>query len=750
MPRTRADRAIEPAAAEAACPDTVRQFGNNRSFDDDKKVRARAIAHVQHLMKVTTVEGMSDSNPYEDEPRRDYFFEELRQSPEAAAERALKMWPEDPAVDGREARSLALLTLMLMDHRGLLGEPSGEDEWTLVVEARRHYALWSSVCHDNDQDGYLPHHEIANNNIDEKNWNLLFSEQCLGLNDYCCYNDYGPDWYRGRHISEWPPDSPPPEPSPELPSMGDTTVTLLDLEADEAPAASPAPAPQPSVPAMADMRALVKRLMVSRGQRAAATAATASERLKQKSAHPALQKVSEPLQQEMLTYARTDFDADTSVGTITWNEVHGAEKAKEVTDEFFDSIRNPVNWGDGLNPKCCLLLAGPPGTGKTSVVKAAANEGKALSPEVLIFAPEAAALDHRDATKHAAKLTALFAVARACAPSIIFIDECDDLLSKHGGKIIGHLKTTIQDMANSSDKVLFIGATNHPDKIDGAILSRLGGVVELPLPDGDTRRRIIETALRGNEFSLQEEDWHEIEARTDGRDGRWLAHPSMGTLVRGVLKAVRKAKPKRAVTFADFKAVLDKAVLDDPAAAAAAAPAPASNGKRKADAATKPPRTADAAATKQPRLTTKAADDEASSSAAAAPAAARADANTAAASSSRAAAAEPPRAVPDVDAELCAELQAVLERLFTPDPASKVTRKRVYEVLESDGSAAWRKVPTREAAARGKHAPKAHALLEGALKNPPLCATVYHEGGSGSARRPEWFVKGIAIRKPAA
>ena len=79
-----------------------------------------------------------------------------------------------------------------------------------------------------------------------------------------------------------------------------------------------------------------------------------------------------------------------------------------MTDEFFDSIRNPVNWGDGVTAKCSLLLTGPPGTGKTSAVKAAANEGKAMHPEeVLIFAPEVAdLLNGKDATQTAAKLTA--------------------------------------------------------------------------------------------------------------------------------------------------------------------------------------------------------------------------------------------------------------------------------------------------------------------------------------------------------
>jgi len=383
------------------------------------------------------------------------------------------------------------------------------------------------------------------------------------------------------------------------------------------------------------------------------------------------------------------------------------------------------------------LLSGLSGTGKTSVVRAIANEGKVIG--VLVFAPKVAdLLEGKDATKHEARLTALFVVARACAPSIIFVDECDDLMNINGGRKINHLKTAIQKIGR--DRVLFIGVTNNPERIDKAIMSRFGDTVTLPLPDGDTRRKIIETALRGNEFCLQESDWKEILARTEGRDGRWLAHPSMGTLVRQVLGRVRDAD-RPAATLKDFRDVLDAVDAAGPAQAAAG-PAPAGDGKRKAAT------TGPAGGTVAPARRRSDGEGRAScSSSTAAPGGSALDATVSTTPTVSASTAAPEEAEPDH--QLCEEL----DKHYESEASGLVALKRVYQRLHLGRSEVWKRVPTYEAAGKGQHAPQAQKAVIAALmahfKLPADAVYLVKDREVikrvlGTDSKQAWIVRGIA------
>jgi len=137
--------------------------------------------------------------------------------------------------------------------------------------------------------------------------------------------------------------------------------------------------------------------------------------------------------------------------------------------------------------------------------------------------------------------------------------------------------------------VLFICATNHPSNIDPAIKSRLGDPIELPLPDTDTRRRIMQTALNGNELDMEEADWAAVTRATADKDGRWLAETLCREVACIVAREAGVSMEPRAIKLADFESVLGMKGGGSTSAAASLQALPASGALVAASAAAAPP-----------------------------------------------------------------------------------------------------------------------------------------------------------------
>ena len=288
--------------------------------------------------------------------------------------------------------------------------------------------------------------------------------------------------------------------------------------------------------------------------------------------------ISMTLREEMLKLVNPGFN-EVNGTAVTFADVHGADKVKEEAADFFAAVDNPMAWTGAAKPRRCLILEGKPGTGKTSAVRALITQALEQEKKFTFFVAEREHLVVSDVNKTCEKLKALFAVARALAPSIIFVDECHALLHQRGGARTDCLKNLITTlMAAQNCNVLFVGATNKRHEIDEALLSRLGDSIKLEVPTGEEgetwRRRVLETALKSNTYTLHgnepEDDWLEILKRTNGCDGRWLADHL-------VAKAARIAARDggRPITIHDFRMVLASAP-HAPAAAPATAAAPAS------------------------------------------------------------------------------------------------------------------------------------------------------------------------------
>ncbi|KAL4434129.1 hypothetical protein ABPG75_000570 [Micractinium tetrahymenae] len=130
------------------------------------------------------------------------------------------------------------------------------------------------------------------------------------------------------------------------------------------------------------------------------------------------------------------------------------------------------------------------------------------------------------------QVRALFAVAAHVAPSVIFIDEVDSLLSarKSDGEheSMRRLKTEILiqmegiDPSRADRRVLLIGATNRPEELDEAARRRMPKQLYIPLPCADARRDLILRQLGPGgpiRAELSEDDLRKVVARTEGYSG---------------------------------------------------------------------------------------------------------------------------------------------------------------------------------------------------------------------------------------
>ncbi|KAL6783919.1 SPAST1 [Auxenochlorella protothecoides x Auxenochlorella symbiontica] len=185
---------------------------------------------------------------------------------------------------------------------------------------------------------------------------------------------------------------------------------------------------------------------------------------------------------------------------VGWDDVAGLAKAKQALQEMvvLPTLRRDLFQGLRA-PARGLLLYGPPGNGKTLLAKALAHEAQAT-----FFNISAASLTskwHGEAEK---LVRALFRVAAAAAPSIIFIDEIDSVLSARRGdehdasrRLKTEFLSAFDGVASGGAHLLVLGATNRPWDLDEAVVRRLPKRIYVPLPGAEGRRALLEGMLRG-------------------------------------------------------------------------------------------------------------------------------------------------------------------------------------------------------------------------------------------------------------
>ncbi|MEU8229811.1 AAA family ATPase [Actinoplanes sp. NPDC048967] len=190
------------------------------------------------------------------------------------------------------------------------------------------------------------------------------------------------------------------------------------------------------------------------------------------------------------------------VAQVTLDDVGDMAEVKQTLTE---SVLWPLTYPDtfarlGVQPPRGVLLYGPPGCGKTYLVKAIAGTGKAN-----VLSVKGAELLNKWVGESERAVRELFRRAREAAPTLVFLDEVDALAptrgqSTDGGttdRVVAALLTEL-DGVESLRNVVVIGATNRPDLIDPALLrpGRLERLVFVPPPDGEARAAILRASAK--------------------------------------------------------------------------------------------------------------------------------------------------------------------------------------------------------------------------------------------------------------
>ncbi len=217
------------------------------------------------------------------------------------------------------------------------------------------------------------------------------------------------------------------------------------------------------------------------------------------------------------------------VADVTWDQVGGMEVAKAALREAVEwpLLYAPVLAHVGAKPPKGILLNGPPGSGKTLLAKAVANESGVNF--ISVKGPELLSKWVGESEKGVREV---FKKARQAAPCIIFLDEIDSLAPRRGGgegeghvteRVVSQLLTEL-DGIEELRGVTVLAATNRSDMLDPALLrpGRFDLLVEIPIPDAATRRAILEVQTRGQPLAA-DVDLDAITAETDGFVGADLA-----------------------------------------------------------------------------------------------------------------------------------------------------------------------------------------------------------------------------------
>ena len=205
---------------------------------------------------------------------------------------------------------------------------------------------------------------------------------------------------------------------------------------------------------------------------------------------------------------------------VKFSDIIGMEEMKKILYEVIvvPSIRPDLFTGI-LKPQRGILLFGPPGTGKTMIAKAIATECKST-----FFSISASSLTSKWVGESEKTVKSLFKLAYKKAPSIIFIDEIDSILSKRNeseNEATKRLKTEFLIQfdglgSNNKAQLLVIAATNRPMDLDEALLRRLPKRVYCGPLDVNGRFTFIKKVINKVETNLSDQDIMEVAKLTKG------------------------------------------------------------------------------------------------------------------------------------------------------------------------------------------------------------------------------------------
>lgn len=243
-----------------------------------------------------------------------------------------------------------------------------------------------------------------------------------------------------------------------------------------------------------------------------------------------------------------------ATGGITLEDVGDmAEVKQSLTEAVLWPLRYPDSFARlGVAPPRGVLLYGPPGGGKTFLVRALAGTG-ALS----VFAVKGAELLDKFVGESERAVRELFRRAAEAAPSLVFLDEIDALAPRRGqssdsgvsDRVVASLLTELDGVEPMRD-VVVLGATNRPDLVDPALLrpGRLERLVYVPPPDAEARTEILRATAKNTPLA-SDVDLAELASTLDG----YSAADCAALIREAALTAMRESLEATEVTAAHLE-----------------------------------------------------------------------------------------------------------------------------------------------------------------------------------------------------
>jgi len=196
---------------------------------------------------------------------------------------------------------------------------------------------------------------------------------------------------------------------------------------------------------------------------------------------------------------------------VCWDDIKGLSDVKKVLNEtiiypqkrpdLFQGIRAPVKG---------ILFYGPPGNGKTMLAKAVASEC-----DCTFISVSASSLMSKFMGEGEKLMRGLFSIAADRAPTVIFFDEIDSLLSTRNSnehEATRRMKTEflvqLDGASSNTENVLVLAATNRPFDLDSAALRRLPKRILIGLPDEEVIESMLRNYMKSLDADFEHKDKH--------------------------------------------------------------------------------------------------------------------------------------------------------------------------------------------------------------------------------------------------